>query len=97
MEIIGWVGTALVIIAYGPQIHHLWAERCAWGVSLWMWFIWLVSSTLLFTYSWSRGEVLFITVQGINILAIAVTILLTRRSNQTCPYHKGITRRKSGE
>ena len=97
MEIIGWAGTTLVIIAYGPQIYHLWAVRCAWGVSLWMLFIWLVSSTLLLTYSWFRSEVLFITVQGINILAIGTTILLTRRSNQICPYHQGVTRSKSGE
>ncbi len=97
MEIIGWSGTTLVIIAYGPQIYHLWAERCAWGVSLWMWFIWLVSSTLLLTYSWFRSEMLFVTVQIVNILAIAATILLTRRSNQICPYHTGVTRSKFGE
>lgn len=97
MEIIGWVGTMLVIIAYGPQIYHLWAKRYAWGVSLWMWFIWLVSSTFLLSYSWFRSEMLFVTVQGINILAIAVTILLTRRSNRICPYHMGVTRDKSGE
>ncbi len=97
MEIIGWAGTTLVIIAYGPQIYHLWAERCAWGISLWMWFIWLGSSTFLLTYSWFRSEMLFVTVQGINILAIVVTILLTRRSNQICPYHMGVTRNKSGE
>ncbi len=97
MEIIGWVGTTLVIIAYGPQIYHLWAARCAWGVSLWMWSIWLVSSTFLLTYSWFRSEMLFVIVQCVNILAIAATILLTRRSNQICPYHRGVTRDKSGE
>ncbi len=87
MEIVGWIGTTLVIIAYGPQIHHLWAEKCAWGISLWMWFIWLVSSGFLLAYSWHRGDLLFITVQAINIMAIAATIVLTRRSNQICPYH----------
>ena len=97
MEIIGWAGTTLVIIASGQQIYHLWAEKCAWGISLWMWLIWLASSTLLLTYSWFRNETLFITVQGINILAIAATILLTRRSNQICPYHQSITMSKSEE
>ncbi len=88
MEAIGWIGTILVIVAYGPQIHHLWAEKCAWGISLWMWGIWLVSSGFLLAYSWYRGEFLFIIVQAINITAIATTILLTRRSNQVCPYHR---------
>lgn len=34
MEIIGSAGTTLVIIAYYPQIHHLLAEKCAWGISV---------------------------------------------------------------
>ena len=29
-QIIGWVGTALVVIAYVPQIYHLLVEKCAW-------------------------------------------------------------------
>src|SRR5687767_1746696 len=91
MEIVGWIGTGLVIIAHGPQIYHLWAERCAWGISLWMWFIWLASSGLLLSYSWFHGDLLFISVQCINILAITATILLTRRSNQICPYHSTVT------
>jgi lipid-A-disaccharide synthase-like uncharacterized protein len=87
VEIIGWIGTFLVIIGYGPQIRHLWAERCAWGISLWMWFIWLFSSGLLLAYSLYRDDLLFIIVQLINILAIAATILLTRRSDRICPHH----------
>jgi PQ loop repeat protein len=27
MEILGWAGTALVIVAYVPQIHHLYVEK----------------------------------------------------------------------
>jgi hypothetical protein len=33
MEIIGWAGTALVVVAYFPQIRHLLVERCAWGIT----------------------------------------------------------------
>ena len=86
-EIIGWVGTSLVITAYFPQIQHLIAEKCAWGISLWTWAIWLVSSALLLGYAMMRSDTLFVIVQGINILAIAATILLVRRSNTICPYH----------
>lgn len=60
-----------------------------------MWAIWLVSSAFLLAYSWYRGETLFIAVQSINTLAIAATILLTRRSNQICPYHANATRQKN--
>jgi uncharacterized protein with PQ loop repeat len=54
MEIIGWVGTTLVIIAYYPQIHHLYVEKCAWGISLLTWLIWLIASMLLLVYCFAR-------------------------------------------
>lgn len=95
MEIIGWVGTALVIIAYYPQIHHLIVERCAWGISVLTWLIWLIASTLLLTYCIFRRDVLLSVVQGINIAAIATTIILVRRSNNICPHHLKRTGRNS--
>lgn len=87
MEIIGWAGTTLVIVAYFPQIKHLVGQRCAWGISLWTWSIWLFSSSLLLGYAAMRSDALFIAVQGVNILTIAVTIFLVRRSNTICLYH----------
>ena len=88
MEVLGWAGTALVVVAYYPQIHHLYVERCAWGISVLTWLIWLAASALLLTYCVLRQEVLLCLVQGVNILAIATTLILVRRSNQVCPYHR---------
>jgi uncharacterized protein with PQ loop repeat len=87
MEVLGWVGTALVVVAYYPQIHHLYAERCAWGISVLTWFIWLAASALLLTYCAIRREVMLAVVQAVNIAAIVTTLLLVRRSNRVCPYH----------
>lgn len=87
MEVIGWLGTALVIVAYYPQIHHLIVERCAWGISVLTWLIWLISSVLLLTYCLFRRDALMCVVQGINIVAITTTIILVRRSNNICPHH----------
>lgn len=87
MEALGWVGTALVIIAYYPQIHHLFVERCAWGISVLTWLIWLIASALLLTYCIFRRETLLTVVQGLNIAAIVTTITLVRRSNNICPFH----------
>ncbi len=87
MEVLGRVVTALVVIAYYPQIHHLFVERCAWGISVLPWLIWLVASALLLVYCILRRDVLLCVVQAVNITAIATTILLVRRSNQICPYH----------
>ncbi len=87
MEMLGWVGTALVIVAYVPQIHHLYVEKCAWGISISTWLIWLVAGALLLTYCIIRNDTLFTFVQGINITAILATIMLARRGNRICPYH----------
>lgn len=87
MEVIGWAGTALVIIAYYPQIHHLFVEKCAWGISVSTWLIWLIASIVLLIYCILRRETLLSVVQGVNIAAIVTTIILVRRSNNVCPYH----------
>lgn len=87
MEALGWVGTALVVVAYYPQIHHLYFEKCAWGISLLTWLIWLAASLLLLAYCILGGEFLMGFVQGVNIAAITTTIILVRRSKRVCPYH----------
>lgn len=91
MRIIGWIGTALVIIAYYPQIQHLLVERCAWGISIFTWLIWLFASALLLIYCITRSEMLMSIVQVISIIAIGITIVLVRRSNRICPYHRKLS------
>jgi uncharacterized protein with PQ loop repeat len=95
MEIIGWIGTTLVIIAYYPQIRHLWVEKCAWGISVWTWVLWLIASLLLMIYCIVRGEVLLSVVQVSNIASIVTTIALVRRSNNICPRHFSIAKRST--
>ena len=87
MEMLGWVGTALVVVAYVPQIRHLYVEKCAWGIRISTWLIWLVAGALLLSYCVIRNDTLFTFVQVINITAIMATIVLARRSNRICPYH----------
>ena len=87
IEMLGWAGTALVIVAYVPQIRHLYVEKCAWGISISTWLIWLIAGALLLSYCVFRNDTLFTFVQVINITAIVMTIILARRSNRICPYH----------
>ena len=95
MEIIGWIGTALVVVAYYPQIRHLWVEKCAWGISVWTWVIWLAASVLLLTYCVFRGEILLSVVQVTNLASIGTTIALVRRSNNICPHHLRIAEKST--
>ena len=97
MEALGWAGTTLVVVAYYPQIHHLLVEKCAWGISVLTWLIWLASSALLLGYCLARREFLMCVVQGVNIAAIATTILLVRRSNRICPYHRRLPGEGAGK
>lgn len=90
MHLLGWLGTALVVIAYYPQIHHLWIEKCAWGISVSTWLIWLIASMLLLIYCFGRDELLLSVVQVVSITAIALTLILVRRSNRICPHHRKI-------
>ena len=87
IEMLGWVGTAFVIVAYIPQIRHLYIEKCAWGISISTWLIWLLAAGLLLTYCIFRKDTLFTLIQLVNITAIVATIVLARRSNRICPYH----------
>ncbi|HEX8281969.1 MAG TPA: PQ-loop repeat-containing protein [Pyrinomonadaceae bacterium] len=98
MEILGWLGTTLVVVAYYPQIHHLYVERCAWGISALTWLIWLAASALLLCYCALRGEAMMTIVQAVNLAAIVTTLLLVRRSNRVCPHHlkaAGVDARRS--
>jgi uncharacterized protein with PQ loop repeat len=84
-QIIGWVGTALVVIAYVPQIYHLLVEKCAWGISILTWVIWLIGSLLLLAYCILRGDLPFIVVQSINITAIVTTIFSCAKKHPHLP------------
>jgi lipid-A-disaccharide synthase-like uncharacterized protein len=87
-EMVGWAGTALVIVAYVPQIRHLYIEKCAWGISVSTWMIWLVASVLLLSYCVFQDQGLLGVVQGANLAAIMTTLILVGRSNNICPYHR---------
>ena len=87
IEMLGWAGTAFVIVAYIPQIRHLYVEKCAWGISISTWLIWLLAAGLLLIYCIFRNDTLFTLVQLVNITAIIATIMLARRSNRICSYH----------
>ena len=87
MEFMGWAGTALVVVAYYPQIRHLYVEKCAWGISVVTWLIWLAASVLLLAYCVLRREAMLAVVQALNIVAIVTTLLLVRRSARVCRHH----------
>jgi uncharacterized protein with PQ loop repeat len=67
MKVVGWIGTTLVMVAYYTQIHNLFVERCAWGISVSTWLIWFIASTLLLFYCISGKELLMSVMQVVSI------------------------------
>ena len=86
---LGMVGTALVIIAYIPQIRHLLVAHCGAGVSLGAYVIWCSASTLLCVYAIIADEPLFILLQGYHAVACALILgLSVKYKDSPCPLHQ---------
>ena len=88
LSMIGYVGTALVIGAYAPQISHLWTEHCSAGISERAYAIWVLASALFLSHSIVIGDAVFMVTQLVNVVALAIILVLARRfRNQICAAH----------
>ena len=90
----GYAGTGLVIIAYLPQVKHLFRERCSVGVSSSAYLMWGIASMLLLSYAIARRDPVFIALQSYQLGATVLIYLLSRRYRATvCEHHGGPSRR----
>jgi hypothetical protein len=88
LQILGLVGTLAAAIGYVPQIVHLVRERCAAGISVWAWQIWLLSSVLIFSHAFEVFDIVFMAQQTVNSVAMIVIIFFaTRYRGMTCATH----------
>ena len=86
---LGTIGTALVIIAYIPQIRHLLVARCGAGVSLGAYVVWCSASTLLCVYAIIAHEPLFAVLQGYHAVACGLILGLDfKYKDSRCPLHQ---------
>jgi uncharacterized protein with PQ loop repeat len=68
-QILGFVGTALVIGGYIPQIVHLVKERCTAGISIPAFSLWCVASLLFLLHAAVIQDTVFVGVQCVNLVA----------------------------
>jgi uncharacterized protein with PQ loop repeat len=88
LSVIGYLGTGLVIVAYAPQILHLWTEQCSAGISERAYAIWALASALFLGHSIVISDTVFMVTQLVNIVALAIILVLARRfRNQICAAH----------
>ena len=90
MHWLGCLGTALVILAYLPQIHHLITERCSAGLSVRAYVMWVTSAVLLLTYAVSLGDGVFIALQTYQLVATTVICFCCKKyEHSLCEDHGG--------
>ena len=76
---IGFLGTALVIIAYLPQIHHLIKERCSGGISVKAYCLWFVAGLLMLIHAANIQDPVFVALQVYQIGASGLVIFYGRK------------------
>ena len=88
LSAIGYIGTAIVIGAYVPQVSHLWTEHCSAGISERAYALWALASALFLGHSIVIGDTVFMVTQLVNVVALAIILVLVRRfRNQICAAH----------
>ncbi len=88
-QISGMAGTGINAAAYLPQITHLAREHCSAGVSTKAWSLWLLVSALIVSHAFHVFDLVFVTLQTVNIVAIVLILVLARRYRaMACPLHR---------
>jgi uncharacterized protein with PQ loop repeat len=88
-QILGFVGTALVIVGYIPQIVHLIKERCTAGISLAAFSLWCAASLLFLIHAAVIRDAVFVGVQTVNLVAGGLIVGFCKRyEGEVCPFHR---------
>lgn len=74
-EIIGFIGSGLVLWAFEPQIRHLVQEKCSAGISRRAYTLWSVAGLFLLIHAIMIRDAVFIFLQIVNV-SLTLTILI---------------------
>lgn len=88
IEIVGFIGSGLVIWAYVPQIKHLIQEHCSAGISRKAYAIWFIAALLLLAHAVMIRDNVFMFLQAANtLLTLLILIFAWRYKDGVCPTH----------
>ena len=77
-----------MIVAYAPQIWHLYREGCSAGISVRAYALWIGGSLLFLGHATIIEDPVFTLVQVVNVLALSTIVVLARRyRGQLCEEH----------
>ena len=95
-QILGVVGTGLVIAGYVPQIVHLIRQRCTAGISVLAFSVWCLAAFLFLIHAGMIGDAVFIGVQAVNLVAGGLIVWFSKKfEGEVCPYHREVHKRAS--
>lgn len=87
-QVFGLLGSALVLIAYLPQIHHLIKEHCSAGISRRAYLLWLAAAVLLLVHAFMLKDLSFMVLQVISATATGVILIFAEKYKYgSCPTH----------
>lgn len=93
-QILGFVGTGLVLGGYAPQIVHMVKERCTAGISVPAFALWCSASLLFLIHAMQIGDAVFAGVQLVNLAADGFIAWYGRRHRgEVCPFHRVVSSR----
>ncbi len=88
IELLALVAGVIGILAYVPQIIHMIKERSSKGISLGAWILWFVTGVIVLVYVLDIKDIIFISIQALNLIAIFVVLVLTlkysNKKNNRC-------------
>ena len=88
-QILGFVGTGLVIVGYIPQVVHLIKERCTAGISVAAFSLWCAASLLFLIHAAVIRDAVFVGVQTVNLVAGGLIVVFCKRyEGEVCPFHR---------
>ena len=88
-QVLGFIGSALVIAGYVPQIVHLVKERCTAGMSIPAFVLWCTASLLFLLHAVTIHDAVFIVVQTVNVVAGTLIVGFCRKyKGQVCAFHR---------
>ncbi len=88
-HVTGFIGAAIAVGAYCPQIYHLLTRRCSAGLSLRSFAAWLVATVLLLAHAFMIQSDVFIALEIASLLAIVVILVLGfKYRRRSCAQHE---------
>ncbi len=78
-QIIGFIGSGLVLCAYVPQIYHLITEHCSAGISRYAYILWFIAALFLLAHAVMIHDAAFIFLQAVNAVSTGVVLLFAEQ------------------